>query len=121
MLAAREAESAGEVPVAPENDPGGVDNTSLQQQPSAAADAASARLPAGWRLALALAPDADGELGGTAELWQGGQMRCRVVIARYGTDRAAAEARVHARIEYWLAEWLARPHTGDTGFADLEP
>lgn len=77
-------------------------------------------LPPGWRLDLKLGPDAAGELSGVAELWQGPDMRCRLVLARYGKDRAAAVARVNARVEYWVSEWLARPHKGDTGFADLD-
>jgi len=47
-------------------------------------------------------------------------MRCRLVLTRYGQDRPAAIARVNARVEYWLSEWLARPHTGETAFADIE-
>ena len=77
-------------------------------------------LPRGWRLDLKLAPGAEGELGGVAELWDGPAMRCRLVLTRYGQDRPAAIARVNARVEYWLSEWLARPHTGETAFADIE-
>lgn len=79
-----------------------------------------ASLPPGWTLEMKLAPDADGELGGVAELWQDGTLRCRLVLTRYGQDRAAAVARVNARVEYWVSEWLARPHHGDTGFASLD-
>lgn len=77
-------------------------------------------LPPGWRLDMKLGPDATGELSGVAELWQGSTLRCRLVLTRYGRDHAAAVARVHARAEYWVSEWLARPHTGDTQFTDLE-
>ncbi|MDM0112876.1 hypothetical protein QTI66_12010 [Variovorax sp. J22R133] len=62
----------------------------------------------------------DGELNGVAQLRQAGELRCRMVLTRYGTDRAAAVARVNARVEYWLSEWLARPHTGTTAFGELE-
>jgi len=77
-------------------------------------------LPPGWKLDLKLGPDASGELGGVAELWQGTTLRCRLVLTRYGRDHAAAMARVHARAQYWVSEWLARPHTGDTEFSNLE-
>lgn len=77
-------------------------------------------LPPGWRLEMKLGPDARGEFEGVAELWQGPVMRCRLVLTHYGHDRAAAVARVNARVEYWVSEWLARPHTGDTDFGPLE-
>ena len=77
-------------------------------------------LPPGWRLDMKLGPDATGELSGVAEIWQGSAMRCRLVLTRYGHDRAAAVARVNARVEYWISEWLARPHRGDTDFSELE-
>jgi hypothetical protein len=77
-------------------------------------------LPPGWCLDLKIAPDAEGELGGVAELWQGEELRCRLVLTRYGRDRAAAVQRVHARVEYWLSEWSSRTHTGDTEFGELE-
>ena len=90
---------------------------SQQQAPE---DGAGPVLPAGWHFALTLTPDADGELGGVAELHEHDTLRCRMVLTRYGQDRAAAVERVHARVEYWLSEWLARPHTGATEFGDLE-
>ena len=77
-------------------------------------------LPAGWRLDLKLGADAEGELGGVAELWEGPDLRCRLVLTRYGQDRAAAVQRVHSRIAYWLSEWQARPHTGSTDFGELD-
>jgi hypothetical protein len=77
-------------------------------------------LPPGWRLDMKLGADASGELGGVAELWEDEQLRCRLVLTRYGQDRAAAVARVNSRVEYWLSEWLARPHTGGTAFGELE-
>ena len=89
-----------------------------EQQPQQAD--ASPMLPPGWRLELKLGPDSQGELGGVAEVWQGPEMRCRLVITRYGQDRAAAIARINARVEYWLSEWLSRPHSGDTVYAELE-
>jgi len=89
-----------------------------KQQPQHRNDARPV-LPPGWRLDLKMAPDADGELGGVAELWQGDTLRCRLVLTRYGQDRAAALARVNTRVEYWVSEWLARPHRGDSDFADL--
>jgi len=76
-------------------------------------------LPAGWTFHLKLEPDADGEYGGEAELWEGPSLRCRMLLTRYGTDRSAALARVNARVEHWLSEWLARPHTGNTAFGEL--
>ena len=77
-------------------------------------------LPDGWRLDLKIAPDAEGELGGVAELWEGPDMRCRLVLTRDGPDHTAAVQRVHSRIEYGLSEWQSRPHTGRTGFGELE-
>lgn len=76
-------------------------------------------LPSGWTFHLKLQPDADGEFGGEAELWEGDSLRCRMLLTRYGADRAAAQARVHARVELWISEWLARPHSGDTTFSEL--
>ena len=76
-------------------------------------------LPPGWSLHLRLDPDGDGEFGGKAELWDGSNLRCRMLLARYGTDRTAALARVHARVEEWVADWLARPHSGHTTFGEL--
>jgi len=92
------------------------DNNSEQQPKQADA---SPVLPPGWRLELKIGPDAEGELSGVAEVWQGRVMRCRLVITRYGQDRKASIARVNARVEYWLSEWLARPHRGDTDFTEL--
>ena len=92
------------------------DNNEQQPQQSDA----QPTLPPGWRLDMKLGPDATGELSGVAELWQDSTMRCRLVLTRYGQDRAAAIARVNARVEYWISEWLARPHEGDTEFANLE-
>ena len=77
-------------------------------------------LPTGWRLDMKLGADAQGELGGVAELWEGQDLRCRLVLTRYGQDRAAALQRVNSRIAYWLSEWQARPHTGSTEFGELE-
>ena len=77
-------------------------------------------LPPGWTLSLELNEDETGELGGVAQLQQHGEVRCRMVLTRYGTDRAAAVARVNARVEHWLSEWLSRPHTGATAFGELE-
>ncbi|SFM02810.1 hypothetical protein [Variovorax sp. OV329] len=96
-----------------------MDEDNNKQQPQQAGDAQPA-LPPGWKLELALGPDASGQLGGVAELWDGQVMRCRLVLTRYGQDRAAAIARVNARVEYWLSEWLARPHSGDTQFSDIQ-
>ena len=94
------------------------DEHNNKQQAQQREDARPA-LPPGWRLDLKLGLDASGELGGVAELWEHQSLRCRLVITRYGQDRAAAVARVNARIEYWLSEWLARPHSGGTDFGDL--
>ena len=77
-------------------------------------------LPAGWRLDLKLGPDAAGEFGGVVEVWEGSEMRCRLVLTMCGQDRDAAVARVNKRVEDWVSEWLARPHSGDTDFAQLE-
>lgn len=77
-------------------------------------------LPDGWSITLDLVPDASGELGGVAELSEDGVLRCRMVLTRYGTDRASAIARVNARVDYWLSEWLSRPHSGTTSFGELE-
>jgi hypothetical protein len=76
-------------------------------------------LPPGWRLDMKLGPDAEGELSGVAELWEGPDLRCRLVLTRYGQDRTAAMQRVHSRIAYWLSEWQSRPHTGSTEFGEL--
>lgn len=81
---------------------------------------ACAVLPAGWRLDLKLGPDAVGEFGGVAEVWEGAEMRCRLVLTLCGQDRAAAVARVNKRVEDWVSDWLARPHSGSTDFAQLE-
>lgn len=94
------------------------DNNKQQAQPDH--EDAQPTLPAGWRFDMKLGPDASGELGGVAELWEGDALRCRLVLTLYGQDRAAAVARVNARVEFWVAEWLARSHTGDTNFSDLQ-
>lgn len=93
----------------------GENNKQQPQQPDARPS-----LPPGWRLEMKLGPDATGELGGVAQLWEGPDLRCRLVLTRYGQDRAAAVARVNARVEYWVSEWLTRPHTGATDFGQLE-
>lgn len=92
------------------------DNNKQQPQQSDMTPA----LPPGWRLDMKLGPGPTGELEGVAEVWQGPDMRCRLVLTHYGHDRSAAVARVNARVEYWVSEWLARPHGGDTDFAELE-
>ena len=81
---------------------------------------ARATLPPGWRLELKLGPDAAGEFGGVAEVWEGPAMRCRLVLTLCGQDRAAAVAHVNSRVEEWVADWLARPHSGDSDFTQLE-
>ena len=79
----------------------------------------SLRLPEGWTFDLQLTQSEDQLHGGVAELREGGVLRCRMLLSNLDCDRKVALDRVATRVEFWLAEWQSRDHSGTTGFADL--
>jgi len=79
----------------------------------------SLNLPEGWTFDLQLTRGEDQMHGGVAELREGGVLRCRMLVSNLDRDRKLALDRVATRVEFWLAEWQSRDHSGSTGFADL--
>jgi len=79
----------------------------------------SLNLPEGWTLDLQLTRSEDRTHGGVAELREGGVLRCRMLLSNLDRDRKLALDRIATRIEFWLAEWQSRDHSGTTAFVDL--
>ena len=63
---------------------------------------------------------AGGELYYFVNVFRSGQHVCR--LAAMGKVRSEDEARrlLAVRARYWIAEYLARPHSGDTHFGDMQ-
>jgi hypothetical protein len=52
-------------------------------------------------------------------LREGGVLRCRMLLSNLDRDRKLALDRIATRVEFWLAEWQSRDHSGTTAFVDL--
>jgi hypothetical protein len=77
-------------------------------------------LPPGWSCNVELAQNTDGAYAGRAVVTLEGVERCVLLISQQPSEAAALE-RISIRAQYFISEWMSRPHTGDTGLAELEP
>lgn len=69
-------------------------------------------LPEKWDYAIQLAPAPDGQFGGALELKYDAILKCRIVLARLGTDQTIAHRQARQRAERWMADWMARQPDG---------
>ncbi|MFD0881408.1 hypothetical protein ACFQ2A_15340 [Variovorax dokdonensis] len=83
------------------------------------ADVPSLRPPLGWRASIKVTQDRQGTWGGQVELFEGDKLRCRMSLSGVGRDEASAVQACHGRIAQWLSDYVTRPHSGDSGFAQL--
>lgn len=74
-------------------------------------------LPAGWTCLIELQMGADGHFSGSADLQFEGKKRCALFVAAQPNEAAALE-RIAFRSRYFIDEWMARPHSGETEFAE---
>lgn len=65
-------------------------------------------LPEKWDYAIQLTLAPDGQFGGSLELKYDAILKCRIVLARLGTDHAVAHRQAKQRAERWMADWVAR-------------
>lgn len=64
-------------------------------------------LPAGWSCWLELQPSSEGTYSGKAELREGSEPRCVLVIAQQPSREAVIE-RLKFRADYFVGEWRLR-------------
>lgn len=54
-----------------------------------------------------------------ADVYRDGVRKCRLTLVGHRQDPAAAATALEARARAFIEEWSTRPHTGDTGLAEL--
>lgn len=74
----------------------------------------------GWDIRISVdATMLDGQAAGHADLWLGGEHKCRIALSGRFVDPATACDALAGKAKAWIDDWKVRLHSGDTGFAEL--
>ena len=75
----------------------------------------------GWEIRICLdAVMNEAQSAGHADLWRGGEHKCRIALTSRFVDAAGACDTLERKAKEWVDDWNSRDHSGDTGFARLE-
>jgi hypothetical protein len=75
--------------------------------------------PDDWRVSFVIDPQIEGGLSMTAVLLRRDTVICRFVLAGSAATEDECRAILTRKARMWIADYLARPHTGQTEFGDL--
>lgn len=87
-----------------------MDSNDDSDDPAASAD---------WSMQVGEEAGPDGQVAYHATVYRAGTYVCRLALAGTYPDRASAEEALKVRLQQWIAEYEAGPHSGQTWFGPL--